>query len=127
MIGHDVPDSAPATAEEARLEEIAALRLTAPDAGEALQAFAERAAMRLGTEVGLVTIVLDQAQYFVGAHGLTGWMAEARGTPVEWSFCAHAVRSRLPFIVEDTEQNRRVCCCIPLAMRRAWVKWRGRG
>lgn len=105
MIEHDHSHSAPATAEEARLEEIAALRLTAPDAGEAFQEFAERAATRLGTEVGLVTIVLDQAQYFLGAHGLTGWMAESRGMPLEWSFCAHAVKSRMPFIVEDAEDN----------------------
>lgn len=98
-------DDSPATPEEARLREIAELRLTAPDASEALQSFAERAAQRLGAEAGMVTIVLDQAQYFAASHGLTGWMAEARGTPIEWSFCQHAVRSRAPFVVEDAEQH----------------------
>lgn len=105
MTSEQRSDGEPATAEEARLREIAALRLTAHDASETLQSFAERAAQRLSIEVGLVTIVLDQAQYFAGAHGLTGWMAEARGMPVEWSFCVHAVRTRLPFVIEDTEQN----------------------
>jgi GAF domain-containing protein len=49
----------------------------------------------------MVTVVLDQAQFFAAHHGLDGWMAEARGTPVEWSFCALAVASGEPFVVED--------------------------
>jgi GAF domain-containing protein len=98
-------DIEPHSAEEARLREIADLRLTDEDAGGALQVLAERAARTLGTEIGLVTIVLDQAQYFAASHGLTGWQAEAGGGPVEWSFCAHAVRSGKPFVVPNATEH----------------------
>jgi GAF domain-containing protein len=49
----------------------------------------------------MVTVVLDQAQFFAAHHGLDGWQLETRGTPVEWSFCALAVASGEPFVVED--------------------------
>lgn len=98
-------NDAPYSAEEARLAEIAELRLTDPDASAVLSPFAERAARELGLPQGMVTIVLDQAQVFVGQHGLTGWVGEVGGTPIEWSFCAQAVRSQQPFVVADATQN----------------------
>lgn len=87
--------------DEARLKEIADLRLTAADEDPELKELARRAAEALGLPIGIVSIVLDDAQYFAAAHGLQGWAARVRGTPVEWSFCAHAVRSGAPFVVED--------------------------
>ncbi len=85
----------------ARLEEIAALDLLGPEVDDILQATTEEAAERLGLPTALVSVVTDQAQYFAAHHGLTGWLREARGTPTEWSFCANAVRSGEPFVVED--------------------------
>ncbi|HEU0015404.1 MAG TPA: GAF domain-containing protein [Longimicrobium sp.] len=84
-----------------RLAEIAALDLLSPEVDAILQELVARASERLGLPTALVSIVLDEAQYFLAHHGLGGWQAEARGTPVEWSFCAHAVRSGRPFVVED--------------------------
>jgi GAF domain-containing protein len=88
-------------AEPARLEEIVELGLLSPEIDAILQETAEEAASRLDLPMGLVTVVLDEAQFFAAHHGLSGWMAESRGTPVEWSFCAHAVAGREPFVVED--------------------------
>jgi len=85
----------------ARLEEIAALGLTAPEVDSILQQTVDEAATRLDLPIGLVSIVLDEAQYFLAHRGLSGWLAEARGTPVEWSFCANAVQTGEPFVVED--------------------------
>lgn len=85
----------------ARLEEIAALGLTRAEVDEVLQATVDEAAARLDLPTALVTVVLDEAQWFAAHTGLSGWLAEARGTPVEWSFCANAVRSGEPFVVED--------------------------
>ncbi|HLM69099.1 MAG TPA: GAF domain-containing protein [Longimicrobium sp.] len=85
----------------ARLAEIAALGLTAEEVDEVLQAAVDEASARLGLPTALVSIVMDEAQWFAAHTGLSGWLAEARGTPVEWSFCAHAVRSGEPFVVED--------------------------
>jgi GAF domain-containing protein len=85
----------------ARLEEIAELDLLGPGVDDILQATAEEAAERLHLPMSLVSVVTDQAQFFAAHHGLTGWLREARGTPAEWSFCANAVRSGEPFVVED--------------------------
>ena len=49
---------------------------------------------------------LDTTQFFVGSHGLTGWIAEAEGTPVEWSFCGSAVLGGEPgYTVDDAETH----------------------
>ena len=85
----------------ARLAEIAALGLTAQEVDEVLQRTVEEAAARLNLPTAMVSVVMDEAQWFAAHTGLPPWMAEARGTPVEWSFCANAVRSGEPFVVED--------------------------
>ena len=85
----------------ARLEEIAALRLTSPETDAILQQTVDEAAARLSLPIGLVSIVMDEAQFFAAHTGLEGWMAQARGTPNEWSFCINSVRSGEPFVVED--------------------------
>lgn len=84
-----------------RLDEIAALDLTSPEVDAILQNVAAEAAAELELPISLVSIVLDEAQYFAAAHGLSGWLAQTRGTPVEWAFCANAVSNREPFVVED--------------------------
>jgi GAF domain-containing protein len=87
--------------DEARLQEIVDLDLLAPGVDDILQATVEEAAKRLGLPQAMVSVVLDQAQFFAAHHGLSGWMREARGTPVEWSFCVHAMANNAPFVVED--------------------------
>lgn len=88
-----------------RLAEIARLGLTSAEVDGVLQEAVDEAAEALDLPTALVTIVLDEAQFFAAHHGLDGWMAETRGTPVEWSFCANAVRSGEPFVVEDAEAH----------------------
>ncbi|HEX2202489.1 MAG TPA: GAF domain-containing protein [Longimicrobium sp.] len=94
-----------AAVDRERLAEIAALDLMSAETDAVLQETAEEAAARLGLPISLVTVVLDQAQYFAAQHGLEGWMREARGTPVEWSFCVNAVKSGEPFVVEDATRH----------------------
>jgi GAF domain-containing protein len=91
-----------------RLEEIAALRLLDPDVQEILDDVVKQAAEVLGAPTSLLTIVLDDAQYFAASHGLGGWLKDVGGTPVEWSFCANAVRSGEPFVVSDACADDRV-------------------
>lgn len=90
---------------EARLAEIVELGLLSPETDPILLETAEEAARRLDLPKALVTVVLDQAQYFAAHHGVDGWLAESNGTPVEWSFCAHAVATREPFVVEDATEH----------------------
>jgi GAF domain-containing protein len=103
-----VPDDHGVTAvlqDRERLREIAALRLTEPDVQYILGDVCREASDALGMPIGLVSIVLDEAQVFVAQHGLTGWMQEAGGTPSEWAYCRYAVAGKLPFIVNDAASN----------------------
>jgi GAF domain-containing protein len=84
-----------------RLAEIADLDLFSEQAKATLDQFARRAAERFDLPIGLVTIVLNDAQFLAGTHGVTGWIAEAEGTPVEWSFCVTSVRTRQVYVVPD--------------------------
>jgi GAF domain-containing protein len=91
-----------------RLQEIADLGLTRADTDAILQEVCTEAAQALGLPIGLVTVVLDEAQHFAAQHGLEGWLAEANGTPVEWSFCRFSVATKADFVVQDAEQHRLV-------------------
>ncbi|WP_433301991.1 GAF domain-containing protein [Actinoplanes sp. CA-030573] len=84
-----------------RLTVLSAIDLDHPELRKRLDEIAERAASRLGRPVGLVSMVLDTAQFFAGSYGLEGWLAELRGTPIEWSFCVNAVMSGEPYVVPD--------------------------
>ncbi len=86
---------------EDRLREVVELGLLTPETDEILNAVAARAAASLGLPISLVSIVLDESQFFAASHGLDGWLATTRGTPVEMSFCSNAVLSGEPFVVED--------------------------
>ena len=94
--------------ELARLQEIADLRLTSPDVDAVLQELTREAAAALHLPIALVSVVLDSVQYFPASTGLDGWIAEARGTPKEWSFCQHAVSAKETFVVEVAGSDERV-------------------
>jgi len=87
--------------DDRRLAAIAALDLFSEENRLALDLAARRAAERLGGKVGLVTLVTEISQNYVGQHGLEGWPAEAGGTPVEWAFCATTVRRREAYVITD--------------------------
>ena len=87
--------------EVGRLQEVARLRLQDWAGDNVLDALVKEAAREFDLPIGLVSIVLDDAQYFAAAHGLAGWLADTMGTPIEWSFCANSVATGAPFIVED--------------------------
>lgn len=92
-------------AERARLQEIASLDLTSPGVDEILQKIVAECAVALEMPMSLVTIVLDDAQYFTAFYGIDEPPVSRRGTPIEWSFCTYAVHSREAFVVEDAEQH----------------------
>lgn len=92
----------------ARLQEIADLDLFAPEVSEILGELAREASTRLDLPLGMVNLVLDEAQFIAAHHGVGGWIAEAQGTPVEWAFCRFAVRDRTDFVVEDAHVHERV-------------------
>ncbi|MDJ0520509.1 MAG: GAF domain-containing protein [Planctomycetota bacterium] len=108
------PEPAPQVAERlpeteiARLEAIADLDVLATEGDDVLDELAQEAAESLGLPIALVSIITDGVQAFPAAHGIDGWIAEAGGTPKEWSFCQHAVTSGETFVVEDAASDERV-------------------
>ncbi len=66
-----------------------------------LQALVEAAAKECGTPIALVSLVLDNIQYFRAQHGLPPDLVEASGTDRDVSFCQFAVREGEPFEVGD--------------------------
>lgn len=90
-----------------RLQEIARLDLFSEDVQRILDDMAEEAAEKLGLSIGMVSLVLDEAQYLAGRHGVPDWMDEADGSPVEWSYCQYTVKDHDEFVVEDATENER--------------------
>lgn len=88
-----------------RLKEIVRLGLAEVENVGELERFVETAAAEFGLPLGLVSIVLDGAQHFVAGTGLDDWLALTRGTPIEWSFCKHAVATKSPFVVPDATKH----------------------
>ncbi|HEY0776629.1 MAG TPA: GAF domain-containing protein [Gemmatirosa sp.] len=103
--------SVPATAEDpaihapARLAELARLRLATADDDDVLRALARTAAERLAAPTALINVVYDDAVGVLSAHGLDGWIHEAGGVPIEWSFCRYPVAQGTVFAVGDLAQN----------------------
>jgi hypothetical protein len=89
-----------------RVDELVSLDPFAAEVRTELDMVATRVAQRLGTTLGGVSVVLDGAQCLVGSSGGDGgWLAEAGGLPIEWSFCATTVRTAEPYVVPDASQD----------------------
>ena len=63
------------------------------------------AAVLLGAPVTLLSLVDGRRQFFKSITGLSGWAAEARGTPLSHSFCQHVVAGDAPLEVEDARTH----------------------
>ena len=88
-----------------RLAEVGRFDLDRPGLRARLDEISARTAAALGLPISLATLVLDSAQVVAGSAGLEGWIVEAGGTPVEWSFCAHAVATGGAYVVPDARQD----------------------
>jgi hypothetical protein len=75
---------------------------------EVLQSIVEEAARDLSTPIALVSLVLDDIQFFKAHYGLPPDLAAARGTERDVSFCQFVVRDGQPFEVINAEQDARV-------------------
>jgi hypothetical protein len=73
-----------------------------------LSAIVEEASRELATPIALVTLVLEQIQFFKTHYGLPSDLAAARGTDRDVSFCQFVVKKGEPFEVNDAELDERV-------------------
>ncbi len=106
----DISDADVLTAlrQRERLRDIAELGLLSNETDAILQEICTQAAESLGMPIGLVSVVLDEAQHFAAQHGLGGWLQQSNGTPVEWSFCRFAVATGEAFVVQNAPEHARV-------------------
>lgn len=103
----DQPEPTKILADLDRLRDIAGIDLADPELRRRLDVIAHETRQRLGLPMSLVTLVLDSAQLIAGSDGVAGWIAEAGGTPIEWSFCVNAVLAGEPYVVADAANDPR--------------------
>ncbi len=73
-----------------------------------LQTIVQQAAAELSTPIALVSLILDQIQFFKASVGLPPDLAAARGTHRDVSFCQFIVRDGQAFEVNDALNDPRV-------------------
>ncbi|MCB2047388.1 MAG: PAS domain-containing protein [Novosphingobium sp.] len=88
--------------EDERLKVLQTYPLDKPGLSTQLDRLASVAAQLCGAPIGLVSIVSDDHQFFIGKSGL-----DAAGTPREYSFCAHAMLKPEIMVVSDARQDSR--------------------
>ncbi|HEX7667527.1 MAG TPA: diguanylate cyclase, partial [Polyangiaceae bacterium] len=74
---------------------------------EAFDRLTRIAAKLLNCPIALVSIVDDTRQFFKSGTGLSGELAEKRGTPLSHAFCQHVVIGG-EFIVDDARHDDRI-------------------
>jgi len=71
------------------------------DLDDALQALVDAATAALNAPIGLVTLLLENSQFFRAHKGLPPPLARSRATDLSASLCQLAVRDRAPVAVEN--------------------------
>ena len=88
-----------------RLEAVAATGLLDAEEDPVLNRLARLAARTLGAPVALLSLVLEDSQFFAASHGLPEPWASERGTGLLHSFCQHVVVSNQPLLVSDARRH----------------------
>jgi hypothetical protein len=73
-----------------------------------LQEIVKNASKELNSPIALVSLVLDQVQFFKAHIGLPPVLSAARGTHRDVSFCQFVVRDGKPFEVNDASNDERI-------------------
>lgn len=89
--------------EQERLAELAKYNIINSNEEEDYNFLTAMAAQICGTEMALISLITENKQWFLSAHGI-----KDKETPREYSFCAHAIATPdQPFIVEDARLDER--------------------
>jgi GAF domain-containing protein len=97
MTGFPIPSN-----ERQRLKELRRLRFDEWGASIALSELCAIAARLLGTSISLVSLVGENEKTYAGQFGLN-----IDRTAREVSFCAHAIMTSEPFLIENADEDPR--------------------
>ena len=95
----------PGVFDGARLAALRDLGILDTDPEEEFDRFTRLATELLGVPVSVMSLVDADRQFFKSQAGLSGEVAEARQTPLSYSFCKYAVETREPFVVSDAREH----------------------
>ncbi len=101
-----MPPSKP-DSERARLLELYSMGVLAPEQDAVLDTFCEKVAKLFNVPTCMVSLVLEDRQWFKSSFGCPADLARARETPRDISFCTHVVASGKPLIVRNISKDKR--------------------
>lgn len=104
----DTSNSRTSLGSAARLNALASLGLMDSPTEEVFDRAVRLATRVLGTDVGLLSLVDGERQFFKAQFGLPEPYASARETPLSHSFCQHVVTSDAPLVVGNAREDDRV-------------------
>ena len=90
-----------------RLTQLRELDILDSPREEAYDAIAQLARKLCNAAVSLVCLVDEERQWFKAQDGLTALMGDISQTPVDTSFCAHAIQSDEILLVADAQADPR--------------------
>ena len=90
-------------AEEVRLHKLDQMGLVDPGAqeDEQLHGIVEATAKRFEVPIAMISLILEDKQWFKAQVGLPGPVAEERSIKREWSLCSQVVQGRQPLVIND--------------------------
>ena len=90
-------------AEEIRLHRLDQMGLVDEGAqeDEELHRIVEATAKKFKVPIAMISLILEDKQWFKAQVGLPGPVAEARSIKREWSLCSHVVQGRQPLVIND--------------------------
>ncbi len=95
------------THESERLQELYSMNVLQTEPDAVLDEFCERVAKLFNVPSCVVSLVLEDRQWFKSSFGCPVVLAQARETPRDISFCTHVVDTRQPLIVPDVAKDPR--------------------
>jgi diguanylate cyclase (GGDEF)-like protein/PAS domain S-box-containing protein len=93
--------------ESERLQELYSMHVLQTEPDAVLDEFCERVAKLFNVPSCVVSLVLEDRQWFKSSFGCPVELAQARETPRDISFCTHVVDSRQPLIVREISKDPR--------------------
>ncbi len=95
------------TEEKRRLHELYSLNALQTQPDTVLDTFCEKVAKLFDVPSCVVSLVLEDRQWFKSSFGCPVELAQTRETPRDISFCTHVVDSRQPLIVKEVSKDPR--------------------